>query len=169
MMDRIRKNGGYAAGTRVLCADGPIPAEFIEIGDRVITRDAGIARVTNISRRTLRTNFIRFKPYALDETGPTSDLVLTQDQTVLVRNWRAREAFGIDCALVEAALLVDNLFIEMTEPREEVLFQISFASPHILYLEGIEVGSADATPARGTRTHAEKISKSLSSTLLSGR
>jgi len=152
-MSALRKTGGFAAGTRILCGKGPTPVEFVEIGDRVLTRDAGIARVTGVSRKTVRARFVAFYPYSMGENGPLSEMLLPGDQMMLIRNWRAREVFGTGCALVEARTLVDDMFIKMTEPREEVLFQISFASPHILYLEGVEVGSADAVKGRGNFLH----------------
>lgn len=152
-MNRLKKTGGFIAGTRLLCSDGLIPVEFVEIGERVITRDAGTVRVTEINRKIVETHFIKFQPQALDETSPIAELMLPHDQMMLVRNWRAREIFGADRALVEAKTLVDDLFVEMTEKRKEVLFQISFSSPHILYLEGTEVGSADSIRARGKVLH----------------
>lgn len=152
-MSALRKTGGFAVGTRILCGGGPTPVECVRTGDRVLTRDAGIARVTDITRRTVRARFVTFQPYSMDETGPMSEILLPPDQMVLIRNWRAREVFGTERALVEARSLVDDMFIKMTEPREEVLFQISFSSPHILYLEGVEVGSADAVKGRGSFLH----------------
>jgi hypothetical protein len=152
-MRNARKTGGFAAGTRLFCGDGLTSIEQIKVGDRVLTRDAGIARVTAIAKKTIRTRLVHFHPYSMGETGPAIDLFLPPDQMVLIRDWRAREAFGVDRALVEANSLVDDIFIRMTEPREQVLFQVSFASPHILYLEGIEVGSADAITARGQFLH----------------
>ena len=152
-MRNTRKTGGFAAGTRLFCGDGLTSIEHIKVGDRVLTRDAGIARVTGIAQKTIRARLVHFKPYSMGEIGPTTDLFLPPDQMVLVRDWRAREAFGVDRALVEAQSLVDDMFIRMTEPQEQVLFLVSFSSPHILYLEGIEVGSADAIKARGQFLH----------------
>lgn len=152
-MNKTKKTGGFTAGTRLLCSDGLIPVEFMEVGEKVITRDAGMVRITEIARETIETHFVRFQPHALDETGPITELLLPHDQMVLVRNWRARETFGVERALVEAKALVDDMFVEITEKRKEVLFQISFSSPHILYLEGIEVGSANAIRARGKVLH----------------
>tara|TARA_R110002124_G_scaffold223789_6_gene389103 strand:+ start:1645 stop:2106 length:462 start_codon:yes stop_codon:yes gene_type:complete len=148
-----KKVGGFVAGTRLLCSDGMIPVEFIGIGERVISRDAGMVRVTEINRTVVETNFIKLKPHALDEASPVAELLLPHDQMVLVRNWRAREIFAAERALVAAKSLVDDIFVEMTGKRKEVLFQISFSSPHILYAEGAEVGSADSVRARGKVLH----------------
>jgi len=153
-MSEKRKTGGFSAGTRLFCGIGLTPIEQIKIGDRVVTRDAGIARVTAIAKKTISNRFVKFKPYSMGEIGPTTDLLLPADQLVLVRDWRASEAFGVDRALVEASSLIDDMFIRMTEPMEQVLFQVSFASPHIMDLEGIEVGSADAIRARGQLLHS---------------
>ena len=152
-MRNTRRTGGFTAGTRLFCGNGLTSIEHIKVGDRVLTRDAGIARVTGITEMTIRDRLVHFQPYSLGKNGPATELFLPPDQMVLVRDWRAREAFGVDRALVEAKSLVDDIFIRMTEPREQALFQITFASPHILYLEGIEVGSADAVKARGQILH----------------
>jgi hypothetical protein len=154
VMSEKRKTGGFSTGTRLFCGIGLTPIEQIKIGDRLVTRDAGIARVTTIAKKTIRNRFVEFKPYSMGEIGPATDLLLPADQLILVRDWRAREAFGVDRALVQASSLVDDMFIRMTQPMEQVVFQVSFASPHILYLEGIEVGSADAIKARGLLLHS---------------
>ena len=144
-----KKTGGFVAGTRLLCSDGLIPIEFVRIGERVITRDAGMVRVTEIDRKVVETHFIRIQPHALDGASPIAELLLPLDQMVLARNWRAKGIFGVDRALVEAKSLVDDVFIEVTERRKEILFQVSFSAPDILYVEGIEVGSTNSIRARG--------------------
>lgn len=147
------KTGGIVAGTRLFCGDGFIPVEFIGIGDQVITRDSGMARVTEIDRAVVEAHFIRLKPQALDEQSPMVELLLPQDQTVFVRNWRAKEIFSADRALVKAITLVDGIFVELTEKRKEVVFRMSLSTPQILYAEGVELGSANFVPARRRVLH----------------
>lgn len=152
MSEKI-KTGGFIAGTRLFCSRGLVPIECIEVGEKVLTRDVGSISITEITQRNVEARFVKFQPYALSEAGPMSELLLPLDQLVHVRDWRAREVFGVERALVEARALIDDIFIRMTEIRKQVLFQVSFSSPHMLYLEGIEVRSADSVCARGALMH----------------
>ena len=156
-MKTSKRAGGFPAGTRLQCCDGMIPVEFLDVGDRVISRDVGTVWIEQISPIVVDTHFIRFQSHALHEKSPVVEVLLPHDQLVLVRNWRAREIFWADRALVEAKDLVDHLLVEMTEKRKDVVFQITFSAPHIVYLEGIEVGSADAIPTRINARHPTAV------------
>jgi hypothetical protein len=73
---------------------------------------------------------------------------------VLVRDWRARALFNSERALVAARALVDNEFIADLGVKETTLFQVFCDGPHILYSDGLELGTADAAKARGAVLHA---------------
>jgi hypothetical protein len=51
--------------------------------------------------------------------------------------------------LVPARALVDDEFIIDQGEQEQVLIQIFCDGPHILYAGGLELGTADASRARG--------------------
>lgn len=150
-MNKIESAGGFAAGTRLLSRNGFTPVECVEVGDSIITRRDGMSRVTQIVQTRVETRFVRFQAHSLGEQSPRTELLLPQDQRVLVRDWRAQEIFDADFALVEARALVDDVFVTLTEPRTETLFQLSFATHAVLYLEGVEVGSANAVTLKKPR------------------
>jgi hypothetical protein len=69
-------------------------------------------------------------------------VILPAGQPILVRDWRAQALFGTDQAMVPAARLVDGAFVTHAGAAEVDLWQLDFDSPHILYLDGLEVASA---------------------------
>lgn len=130
------------AGTTVLTLDGALPVEFISAGDRVITRDSGMAVVSEvrITRRTVRA--IGIRAGSLGNTRPDRDAVLAASQEILIRDWRAEALFGASQALVPAKRLVDGEFVRDLGMREITMVELVFDTPHILYADGLEVASA---------------------------
>ncbi|MEC9104151.1 MAG: Hint domain-containing protein, partial [Pseudomonadota bacterium] len=49
---------GIAAGTKVMTLDGEMPVEFLTAGDRVITRDTGMAVLKNVRTRKVACDVI---------------------------------------------------------------------------------------------------------------
>ena len=145
---------GLVQGTVMLTLDGEIPVEFLSVGDRIITRDTGISKVMHIQRSTRDVHQIGLSAGSLGHTRPERDAVLAGDQMVLIRDWRARALFNCERALVAARTLVDNEFITNLGMVETTLYQIFCDGPHILYAEGLELGTADAAKARGAVLHA---------------
>ena len=145
---------GLLQGTTVLTLEGETPVEFISIGDKLITRDSGIAKVTHIQRSSRDVQAIAFAAGSLGHTRPERDAMLAGDQMVLIRDWRARALFNSERALVAARALVDGEFIRDLGQQPHTLYQLFCDSPHILYAEGLELGTADAAKARGAVLHA---------------
>lgn len=131
---------GILPGTVLLTQDGEIPVEFVVPGDRVITRDAGMVRVEEVSRLVRIERAVVFAAGSLGHTRPGSDLVLPAAQAVLVRDWRAKALFGCAQAMVPAEALIDGEFVRELGPREMVLHQLHFAAPHVVYAGGLEIG-----------------------------
>ncbi len=153
--------GAYAAldtgllkGAQLLTLDGEIPVEFLSVGDKLITRDSGISKVEHIASVTRQVHMISFAAGSLGHTRPERDAHLAGDQMVLIRDWRARALFNSERALVAARALVDSEFIQDLGMVETTLFQIFCDGPHILYSDGLELGTADAAKARGAVLHA---------------
>ncbi|MDA7424735.1 Hint domain-containing protein [Thalassococcus lentus] len=136
-----------AAGTVVLTLDGALPVEFINEGDRVITRDSGMAVVRKVRRTTQRSKAIAIKAGSLGNNRPDRDAVLPANQEILVRDWRAEALFGASQALVSASRLVDGEFVRDLGTREIDMIELIFDTPHILYADGLEVASATAETA----------------------
>ncbi len=145
---------GLLQGAMLLTLDGEMPVEFLSVGDKLITRDSGISKVEHIQRSTRDVHRIAFAAGSLGDTRPERDAVLAGDQMVLIRDWRARAMFNSERALVAARSLVDDEFITDLGLVETTVFQIFCDGPHILYSDGLELGTADAAKARGAVLHA---------------
>ncbi|MBD3664498.1 Hint domain-containing protein [Sulfitobacter aestuariivivens] len=145
---------GLLHGTSLLSQDGEIPVEYLSVGDKLITRDTGLSKVIHIQRSTRSIQTISLAAGSLGHTRPERDAMLAGDQMVLIRDWRARALFNSERALVAARALVDGEFITDLGLMKTTLYQIFCDGPHILYAEGLELGTADASRARGTVLHA---------------
>ena len=145
---------GLLRGSHLLTLDGEMPVEFLSVGDRIVTRDTGISRVLHIQRTTRPVQCIALAAGSLGHGRPDRDARLAGDQMVLIRDWRARALFRSDRALVAARTLVDGEFVTDLGEVETTIYQVFCDSPHILYADGLELGTADAARARGSVLHA---------------
>lgn len=145
---------GLVQGALILTLDGEMPVEYLSIGDKIITRDSGIAKITHLQRSTRKVRRIALAAGSLGHTRPERDATLAGDQMVLIRDWRAQALFSSDRALVAARALVDGEFITDLGVQDQTLFQIFCDGPHILYADGLELATADGARARGAVLHA---------------
>ena len=145
---------GLLQGAVMLTLDGEIPVEFVSVGDKIITRDSGIAKVKHIQRSTRDVHTIAVAAGSLGHMRPERDAHLAGDQMCLIRDWRAQALFGADRALVAARALVDGEFITDLGLVEQTIIQIFCDGPHILYADGLELSTADGARARGEVLHA---------------
>ena len=145
------ENPGNAlvAGTVVLTLDGALPVEFLTEGDRVITRDSGMAVVKSIRRQRRRTCCVAIKAGSLGNTRPDREAVFAAAQEVLIRDWRAEALFGASQALVPIARLIDGEFVRDLGEVDVETIELIFDTPHILYADGLEVAS---TSVKATQT-----------------
>ena len=72
---------------------------------------------------------------------PDRDVVLSADQHVLIRDWRAEALFGGKRAMVPASRLIDGEFVTDLGEIDMLLYQIEFDSPHVIYVDGLELYS----------------------------
>lgn len=135
------------AGTVVLTLEGALPVEFINPGDRVITRDSGMAVVRQVRRRLRRMRAVSIRAGSLGNARPDQDITLSASQEVLVRDWRAPMLFGASQALIPVERLVDGEFIRLLGVIEVETVELVFDAAHILYADGLELASAAAVPA----------------------
>ncbi|MFZ5964673.1 Hint domain-containing protein [Thalassococcus sp. BH17M4-6] len=135
------------AGTSVLTLDGALPAEYLSPGDRVITRDSGMAvlRRARVLRRTVRG--VGIQAGSLGNMRPDRDAILPASQQVLIRDWRAQALFGRAQALVPAQRLIDGEFICDLGVVDLTLVELVFDAPHILYADGLELAACLPQPA----------------------
>lgn len=134
---------GLAPGTTVLTMDGAIPVEFLNPGDRIITR-RGVRKLKAIMRHNLPEGTPRVVISA-DALGgkPATEITLMPGQRVLVRDWRAQALWGKDIAAPQAARLVDGDFIRTETKGRQIMLSLYFGAPEILYADGLELASAD--------------------------
>ncbi len=133
---------GLCAGTSIMTLDGEMPVEHLTVGDRVITRDSGMAILREITVETLKIHPIRIKAGSLGHTRPDRDMMVTPATQLHIRDWRAEALFGAPAALVEAARLVDGEYLAEQDMREMKIFTLTFDRQHILYADGMEIASA---------------------------
>lgn len=136
---------GLAAGALVATADGQLPIEFLQAGDRIVTR-AGMRVLRDIRATRYSGAAIRVSGHALGPDHPERDMLLPEAAQVLVRDWRARAMFGQDQAMVAVGWLVDDEFIRNTDVQDLLVFELSFDTPQVIYANGMEFGCGEITP-----------------------
>ncbi|EEW24766.1 Hint domain-containing protein [Rhodobacter ferrooxidans] len=135
---------GLSAGTKVLTLAGVLPVEYLCPGDRIVTRD-GARTLRDVHVRVVQdARMICISASALGIEQPEDDVLITPDQPILIRDWRARALKGADQALVRAENLVDGEYIYTTTLREQRLFVLEFDTAAVIYAGGLELA---CTPA----------------------
>ena len=142
---------GLPSDSYILTLDGERQVSEIGVGDRVITRDSGVARVTSVRSRKIAARAIRILAGSLGHTRPERDVLLPAGQPVLIRDWRATAVFSsVGAAMIEASSLIDGEFITDEGMQDMTLYELSFDRPHILYVDGLELAS-DAAAVRAAQ------------------
>jgi len=145
---------GIAAGTVVLTLDGALPVDFIEPGDRIITRD-GMRVVREVTVHRYSGPAIRIAAGALGHDRPEQDLVLPAETPVLVRDWRAEALFGARQAVVPVERLADGEFIATVTALSLRLYDLRFDTAQVIYAEGLEISCAAVGATQDARLAAE--------------
>ena len=132
---------GIAGGTIVLTLDGEIPVEHLNVGDRVITRDTGIATLTAVHMRE-----VTFTPYKIsaDRLGdgrPAADTFVASDQHILIRGLLSQALYNKDSAMVPVSKLADGEYIAKCEEQTLRIYELEFDTAHVIYANGLEVAS----------------------------
>ncbi len=130
------------AGMVVLTLDGALPVEFLNEGDRVISRNSGVATLVRINRYRRDIPTVEIQHGTLGVSRPERDALIPANQEIHVRDWRAAALFGADQALVPASRLVDGEFIRDAGTVTLDLFELHFDTPQIIYADGLELASA---------------------------
>jgi hypothetical protein len=131
---------GLVANAIILTCDGEKRAADVQPGARVITRDCGVAVVRAVQVREVVAPALRIRAGTFGQARPERDVVLAAGQPLLVRDWRAPVLFGTRQALVPARRLADGEFISLRPLVRMRLVELQFDRPHILYVDGLEVG-----------------------------
>lgn len=130
--------------------DGELPVEFLSPGDRIITRDSGVAELAYIHAIKTHCEMIAVMGGSLGHNKPEDDTAIPASQGVLLRDWRAAALRGARQAVVPARELTDGEFIRSLGTRSVMLYVLEFDAPHILYVDGMEL----ATELPGALPHA---------------
>ena len=132
---------GLAAGTTVMTLDGEKAVETLTSGDRIITRDSGMAILRETRSQNVHVTSIQIKAGSLGHTRPEDDMIVGPDTLVHIRDWRAKALFGADVATVKAKRLIDGEFVSEVEAKTLTFYELIFEKQHIVYADGLEVAS----------------------------
>lgn len=149
-----RAVAGIAAGTVVLTLDGALPVDFIEPGDRIITRE-GMRIVRTVTVHRYSGPAIRIAAGALGRDRPEQDLVLPAETPVLIRDWRAWALFGARAATVPVERLADGALIGPVAALSLRLYDLRFDTAQVIYAEGLEIACSAIGATQTVRLAAE--------------
>lgn len=103
----------FVAGTLIETAQGPRPIETLEVGDPVLTRDAGFQPLRWLGK-TYAPASGRLAPIRIGKgvLGNHTELVVSPQHAVLLDDWRAALFYGQEEVLVRAVDLLghDNVY-----------------------------------------------------------
>lgn len=135
---------GLMAGAVIMTLDGEIPVEFLSPGDRVVTRDTGMAVVRAVHARHIIGDAVGIMAGSLGHTRPERDVLIPADQEILIRDWRAEALAGTRQAMIPAARLVDGQYVTLHSNVAMTVYDITFDRAHVIYADGLELASAPA-------------------------
>ena len=126
-------------GTPVLTLDGELPVEFVQPGDRILTR-SGSRRVKQVEVTVVQNaRVVKISHDTLGVDRPSEDVTVSAGQQILIRDWRARAMFGATEAMIPAARLVDGEYIRAEVAAEARFFTLSFDEDAVIYAGGLEL------------------------------
>ena len=136
---------GLAIGTSVLSLDGMLPVEYLHPGDSVITR-TGARKLVAIEISVVQNaRVIRISAGVLGKDRPADDMIVTPNQPILIRDWRAQALTGAKVALIPAVRLVDGEYIRAEVLPELRLYTLRFDEDVVIYAGDLELVCTSAT------------------------
>jgi Hint domain len=136
---RGQSTRGILAGTHVQTLDGLLPVEFLEPGDRIVTR-TGAARLVAISLSVHKhATLVRICGSSLGYDRPEGDLLVAPGQQIMIRDWRAKVMYGAEVAAVAASRLIDGDFVRAERLPVARLFTLRFDTAQVIFAEGLEL------------------------------
>lgn len=128
---------GLVAGTRVLTADGISPVELLGPGDRIITRNTGIVRLTGLRFHQHRGDFLKIPAGALGASRPDTDTIVASTQIILIRDSHAAPSARSGQLIRAADLppLGGGVFLRGVQMT---VVELVFDSPQLVYADGLE-------------------------------
>lgn len=141
MTSNMENSAGIAMGTIVLTLDGEIPVEHLNAGDRVITRDTGIATLRAVHMREVTFTPYKISADRLGEGRPVADTFVAADQLILLRGLLSQALYNKDSAMVPVSRLADGEYISKCESQTMRIYELEFDAAHVIYANGLEIGS----------------------------
>lgn len=136
---------GLAAGSFVLTLAGEIPVEALKVGDRIITR-SGAKTLRALHCAVIPSaRLVSISASALGIEQPQDDMLVTPEQGLLIRDWRAKALRGVTQAIIPAGELLDGSYIRAETVRCACLYSLEFEAPEVIYANGLEVTCAYAS------------------------
>jgi hypothetical protein len=100
--------------------------------------------VRRIEQRSVITRAIYVLAGSLSHSRPQSDSLLPSAQTLFIRDWRAKALGGREALLMRADDLVDGEFVRDLGMHPMTVYRVFCDAPHVIYADGLEMGTADA-------------------------
>jgi hypothetical protein len=127
----------FAAGTRILTADGPVPVEQLALGDRIVTVGGTAEPIAWIGSRTVdcrrhphpaQVRPILIRPHAFGPDAPSRDLFLSPDHAIY--------AEGV---LIPVKHLICGDGIHQVEAGRVTYFHVELTRHNVIFAEGLAV------------------------------
>lgn len=141
----------FGADALILTDRGPVAAGSLQVGDLVMTRDAGLQPIRWIGRRVLdragleaapNLRPIRIAAGALGKGVPEADLIVSPQHRVLIRSRIAQKMFGAGEVLVAARQLLLVEGIDIATDLEAVTYvHFLFDDHQVVWSNGAETES----------------------------
>lgn len=128
---------GIAAGTWVMTAEGTIPVEFLDPGERIVTR-SGMRILRDIRSSLYFGKAIQIASGALRQEGPGHDLILMANTMVLMPGTGGFAARGKG-NLTPLGSLLDDRYVCSVVVLAMPMFGLCLDEEEVVFLDGIGV------------------------------
>ena len=135
----VQEENGLLEGAIVLTADGALPVEYLQPGDRVISRNSGMVKLVEVTVTEIVRAPLAVCADALGKNRPEGDILLAGDVEINLRDWRAKALFGETELTVRADRLADGEHIRKLSPVRWRMFSLKFERDEVIYADGLEV------------------------------
>lgn len=134
----------FTPGTLIATPNGDRPVEEIEVGDLVLTLDAGPQPVVWAGQRTLQgTGALAPILIAEGTFGNRRPLLVSPQHRILIAGWRTELHLGTPEVLVAALHLVDDRSVRRMPCDSVTYVHVMLPAHHIIFAEGAPTESLD--------------------------
>ena len=145
---------GICANALVVTMQGMRKVQDLRPGDELVTRCGGAVPLLSVEETSIATRAIYVIAGSLGHYQLDRDTLLPAEQTVLVRDWRARVLGGANKILVTARDLVDGEYVRDIGFMPLSVYRLTCATPAVIYADGMELGTADTEATTKLRSPA---------------